>query len=114
MVRDRNLNITREMLAGRGAQEFIYIDWFYFDTAHTLCYSVADLESAKTDLVQVGDALRILEFYLQPQSFCTIAPKFKEFTDDQIRALLLRQLNEKRLFREALDRICADQRSTPQ
>jgi len=55
------------------------------------------------------------EIYLEPGFKNSLTRLLlKNENPDWIRDEVLRRLNEKRLFREALDRIHADQKSSPQ
>jgi hypothetical protein len=72
------------------------------------------LERARADLADTKDVLFELEFYLQPDGHGVFGYYMKHEKPDEVRDGILRRLNEKRLFREALDRIRADRKNTLQ
>jgi hypothetical protein len=86
-----------------------------FDLSRFYGYSKADLEREVRDLLEAEQIGFFFGNYLDP-SFSVAHGKFFGDPDapDEIRALVLRQLNEKRLFREALAQIHANRKSIPQ
>lgn len=88
---------------------------YYFDDAASLAYTQADLKRALRDLEQAQEILTNLRHYLRPRSLellGLVAPDMA-VPSEEIRPSLLAKLNDQRLFREALARIRASQKSTP-
>lgn len=117
MLRDRDLRVARYFQSLKDDEAF---DWqrtwdlYQFDSAHVFGYSKADLERAKKDLIEAKDVLFECEFYLNPTNSRSMLSRLAKGEDPVwIRAEILRRLNDRRLFREALDRIRADRKSTP-
>jgi len=91
-------------------------DLIQFDNSETLAYSKADLERAVRDLEEANIVIKNLVDYIDPavtEGLFAHLPKWT-MPRDQIRAEALLKLNEQRLFREALDRLRAGQKNTPQ
>jgi hypothetical protein len=86
-----------------------------FDLSKIYGYSKADLEREVRDLLEADVISVLFKDYVDPSFLVAHGHLFNETSDpDELRALLLRQLNEKRLFAEALARIRANRKSTPQ
>lgn len=85
-----------------------------FDLSKFYGYSRDDLEREVRDLLEADQIGFLFQGYIDP-SFSVLHAGYFDEPDDpkEIRAQVLRQLNEKRLFREALDRRRASQQSTP-
>jgi hypothetical protein len=85
-----------------------------FDISKFYGYSKADLEREVRDLLDAEQIAYFLQSYLDPAFAVAHAKLFNEPENpEEIRALVLRQLNEKRLFAEALAQIRARRKSTP-
>jgi hypothetical protein len=87
----------------------------FFDDSQILAYSDADLQRGLSDLQECYFILVRLSTYLDPalaEHLSHNLPALK-VTREEIRATIPQQLNEKRLFREALARIHAARKSTP-
>jgi hypothetical protein len=85
-----------------------------FDIAKFYGYSKADLEREVRDLLDAEQIAFFLQGYLDTAFAVAHSKLFNEPEDpEEIRALILRQLNEKRLFAEALGQIRARRKSTP-
>jgi hypothetical protein len=77
-----------------------------FDVSKFYGYSKADLEREVRDLLDAEKIAFFLQNYLDPAFAVANAKLFNEPEDpEEIRALVLRQLSEKRLFAEALAQI---------
>jgi hypothetical protein len=86
-----------------------------FDISKFYGYSKTDLEREVRDLLEAEQIAFFLQNYLDTAFAVAHAKLFHESENpEEIRALVLRQLNEKRLFAEALVQIRARRKSTPQ
>jgi hypothetical protein len=84
-----------------------------FDISKFYGYSKADLEREVRDLMDADQIAFLLQNYLDTAFAAAHAKLFNEPENpEEIRALVLRQLNEKRLFAEALAQIRTRQKST--
>ncbi len=114
MIRDRDLRVQKYFQSGRQqtAADWQKIwDLYQFDPSNVLAFSKTDLERAKTDLSDMKDALFEFELYLHPE-MPLASPLLKGISRDELRVAILNRLNDKRLFREALVRIRADQQNS--
>lgn len=85
-----------------------------FDISKVYGYSKADLEREVRDLLDAEQIAFFLQNYLDTAFAVANARLFNEPEDPkEIRALVFRQLTEKRLFAEALAQIVARRKSTP-
>jgi hypothetical protein len=86
-----------------------------FNDSLIFAYTKADLERELRDLKEADRIALLFSMFLDP-SVGVAHAKSLELPEsaEQIRALLLDRLKEQRLFREALDRINANRKSTPQ
>jgi hypothetical protein len=83
-----------------------------FDLSKFYGYTKADLEREARDLLEAEKVAFLLQNYLDPSFSIAHAKLFNEpDTVEEIRPLVLRQLNEKRLFREAFAQRRANRRS---
>ena len=91
---------------------FADADKFQFDASKFYGYSKPDLEREVRDLLEAEQIAFFLQNYLDPSFSIAHANLFGEpEAPEEIRALILRQLNEKRLFAEALAQMRARRRS---
>jgi hypothetical protein len=110
MIKERDLRVTKRLFEGALDMERD-VELYQFDPAYVFAYSKSDLEKAKADLNEAHSILFNFEFYLNPQFFRQPAMRTFLHADlEHVRGLVLGLLNEKRLFREALARISADQK----
>jgi hypothetical protein len=91
------------------------VNLIQFDNSRTLAYSKGDLGRAIRDLEEANTIIKTLVDYIDPAVTEQLYSHLPEFSQprDQIRAEALQNLNEQRLFREALDRLRGGQRSNP-
>jgi hypothetical protein len=108
MVKDRDLRLIQEY--GRDPLvRFKRPELSKLNPDQVLCYSSADLERALQALEECDEIISWLEMLISPvevNAFFSAA--ITPHDPALLRAELLRRLNDKRLFREALDRIQKD------
>jgi hypothetical protein len=112
MVKDRDIRLILEPdpLARFKSHELNRLN-----PDRVLCYSQPDLERALHDLEEADEIIFWLETLLNPaEANAFFAAAVKAHDPVLLRAEILRQLNDKRLFREALDRIQRDRQRRPQ
>jgi hypothetical protein len=113
MLRERDFRVAKGIVANLEILQIAELN--LFDNSQSLAYSKPDLQRALRDLREAHDTVHTLAMYLDPAPMSVFSTASEEaFTQDQIRALAFQSLNGKRLFREALARIRADQQSTQQ
>jgi hypothetical protein len=114
-LRDRDTRMAAHYQSLRQDASLLEIaNAIQFDLSKFYGYSKADLEREVRDLLEAEQIGFFFQNYLDPSFSVAHAKLFNESdSPDQIRAQALRQLNEKRLFREALARRLASQQSTP-
>jgi hypothetical protein len=118
MLKERDFRVAKHL----SAKELDEIDPLevavlnFFDDSEILAYSKRDLERSLRDLKETEVIFTFLRHYLNPRSLEVMARRFEPFgiKQDVTRASLLQTLNGQRLFREAMDRIRASRKSTPQ
>jgi hypothetical protein len=118
MLKERDLRVAKYYDALKAGEPFRWErtwDIYQFNPEHILAYSKADLERAKHDLLEAKEVLFELEFYLQPEikTFLGFLTPIDE-PPEVVRGAILDRLNTRRLFREALARIRADQKNIQQ
>jgi hypothetical protein len=97
-----------------GANPFESPARFQFDLSKIYGYSKADLEREVRDFLEAETIAFFLQGYLDPSFSLAHAKLFNEpDTPEAIRDQVFRQLNETRLFAEALAQIRARRKSTP-
>jgi hypothetical protein len=115
-IKDRDTRLAAHVQSLRpGASLLEMATTIQFDLSKFYGYSKADLEREVRDLLEADQIGFIFQnSYLDPSFSMLHAGIFDEPDDpEEIRAQALRQLNGKRLFREALDRIRASRPSPP-
>lgn len=87
-----------------------------FDASKILAYTKEDLERSLRDLDEAASILAFLRHYLDPSALAVVRKTMPNLgiPPGQERAELLKSLNDRRLFREALAHTRASQKSTPQ
>ena len=106
MLRERNSRVLRAVQSPLDADPVQIATISLFDDSEILAYSKSDLERALRDLAEAKVILELLSDYLDPrlaEFFLRGFPEETPRTREQLRAEILEKLNEKRLFREALD-----------
>jgi hypothetical protein len=110
MIRERDIRVIKyfsgtERIHWGNAREL-----HSFDPSQIFAYSKDDLERALRDLEEASEALFLFEYYANPTLSRSALGDLvaRRWEPDSVRADVLRRLNERRLFREALARIRAD------
>lgn len=115
-LKERNTRLAAHLQSLRpGASLLEMAHNIQFDLSKFYGYSKADLEREVRDLLEADQIGFIFQnSYLDP-SFSVVHASYFDEPDDpmEIRAKALLQLNEKRLFREALAQIRANQKKLP-
>jgi hypothetical protein len=108
MLRDRNsrvLGAVQREASPLDVDPVRFAAISLFDDSEILAYSKSDLERALRDLKEAKEILEHLSDYLDPSLpafFLRNFPEKQPLTKEQLRAEILKNLNEKRLFCEAL------------
>jgi hypothetical protein len=112
-IKERDTRLAAHLQSLRpGASLLEMANTIQFDLSKFYGYSKADLEREVRDLLEAEQIGFFFQNYLDP-SFSVAHAGLLDEPDDpkDIRAQALRQLNEKRLFREALDRTRASRKN---
>lgn len=118
MLRDRDFTVQHSL----HTSELDDIDLaehtkkYFFNDSASLAYSKADLERSLRDLVEAKNILMNLRYFLRPRVLELIGRYVPEMAVpvEEIRPVVLKKLNDQRLFREALAQIRASRKSTSQ
>lgn len=115
MIKQRNIEAAKYVIERIG-QPIHWGQWrglHTFDLNYVLAYSVADLQRALDNLIEAEEVIFQLEFYLHPEMLRSAYSDLTTQPDpNQIRADILNELNQGRLFREALVQANANPRNT--
>lgn len=111
MIEKRNFHLTQHLDKSTPLADLMN-EIRDFDDSQVVGYSKADLERTKQNLLDAKEMLFHLRAYLKPDHLKPFVPTAKVFDPAVIRGHILDLLNEKRLFQEALARICGDQQNT--
>ena len=117
MLHQRDFNVAKKVHSNPAELSMleVYTTNMFVDSK-ILAYSKSDLERALRDLKEAYMALYFLAMYIDPNYYVNLAHPYPEFrlTREETRSEALERLNGLRLFREALARIRAGRKSTPQ
>jgi hypothetical protein len=109
MLHDRDFRVAKKVHTAQADQpvdvwELAALN--LFDESEILAYSKADLERALRDLKEAYEVLCLVEMYIDTRFERSLGHYYADvdLTREELRAGALGQLNEKRLFREALAR----------
>jgi len=104
--RERELNLAFERAGGPDVKEIINLE--RYNSATVLVYRRGDLERAKRDLEDAERITALLTVYLDRQVCRWASDTFEGQRVAALREVVFQDFYDKRLFREAFDRIRAD------
>jgi hypothetical protein len=112
-LKERDVRVAAHVQTSRpGGSLYELAQTGLFDLSRFYGYTKEDLEREVRDLLEADQIGFLFQNYLDPSFTVVHAGYFDEPDDPKvIRAQVSQQLNEKRLFREALDRIRANPKS---
>jgi hypothetical protein len=118
MIRERDFRVAKILQTApspRLVDVMEVAEKLLFDVSEVIAYSKADLERALRDMNEGYGVLVALTHYLDPTWTEHLSLHFPSVQADRnsIRAAALAELDQQRLFREALARIRGAQKSTP-
>ena len=115
MLKERDVRAAAYFQAAKHGPIDLEETWkaIQFDDSYILAYTKADLQRELRDIKQADYIARLFGIYLDP-SLGFLHAKALDLPEsvEEIRELALARLKEERLFRTALDRIRASQKST--
>jgi hypothetical protein len=115
MIKERDFRVSKHLKSFDDLDKVDHTEYailHLFDDSAILGYTKQDLERALRDIKEGARILSYLRYYLDPSPFAVIAKAYPNMAPEgDIRASLLQTLKGHRLFREALDRTRASQKS---